>query len=63
MTGYLACLDGSIGKDAVVAAMVNNEKEKNEREEGEEGEEEEEVGDVRVFVQRTMKVEDRQKER
>ena len=24
MTGYLAGLDGSIGKDAVVAAMMNN---------------------------------------
>ena len=55
VTGYLAFLDGSMGKDAVVAAMVNNEKEKNDREE------EEEDGGVGVFVQRTMKVKDRKK--
>ena len=48
MTGYLAFFDGSIGKDAVVAAMVNKEKE-NDREE------EEEDGGVGVLIQRTMK--------
>ena len=37
VTEYLAFLDGSIGKDAVVAAMMNNKKEKEEGEEGEDG--------------------------
>ena len=55
MTGYLAFLDGSIGKDAVVAAMMNNKKNKKEEGEGEE----ECVG---VFVERTtMEIEDRKK--
>ena len=55
VTGYLALLDGSIGKDAVVAAMMNNKKDKEEEEEGEE----ECVG---VFVERTtMESEDRKK--
>ena len=54
VTGYLAFLDGSIGKGAVVAAMVNDKKEKDEGEEGEDGA-------VGVFVERTMKVEDRKK--
>lgn len=55
VTGYLAFLDGSIGKDAVVAAMMNNEKDEEEEEEGEE----ECVG---MFVERTtMEIEDRKK--
>ncbi len=56
VTGYLAFLDGSIGKDAVVAAMMNNKKNKDEGKEGEE----EAVG---VFVERTMEIEERKKER
>ena len=55
VTGYLAFLDGSIGKDAVVAAMMNNNKK--EKEEGDEGESEA----AGVFVERTMEVEDRKK--
>ena len=51
VTGYLPFLDGSIGKDAVVAAMMNNRRDK---EEEEEEEEKEEV--VGVFVERTMEV-------
>ena len=55
MTGYLALLDGSIGKDAVVAAMMNNKKDK-------EDEEEEEEECVEVFVERTtIEIEDRKK--
>ena len=54
MTGYLAFLDGSIGKDAVVAAMANNKKEKDEGDEGES----EAAG---VFVERTREVEDNKK--
>ena len=55
VTGYLAFLDGSIGKDAVVAAMVNNKKDEEEEEEGEE----EAVG---VYVERTtIEIEDRMK--
>ena len=55
MTGYLAFLDGSIGKDAVVAAMMNKQKDKGEEEEGEEE-------SVEVFVERTtMEIEDRKK--
>ena len=50
-TGYLAFLEGSIGKDAVVAAMMNNKKEKDEGESESTG----------VFVERTIEVEDRKK--
>ena len=55
MTGYLAGLDGSIGKGAVFAAMMNNKSEKEE-----EGEEKEEV--MGVFAERrTMEVKARKK--
>ena len=55
MTGYLPFLDGSIGKGAVFAAMMNNKREKEE-----EGEEKE--GVVGVFVERrTMEVKARKK--
>lgn len=53
VTGYLAFLDGSIGKDAVVAAMVNNKEEKNEGDEGED--------EGSFFVERTIEVRDRKK--
>ena len=55
--GYLACLDGSIGNDAVVVAMTNNKRNKDEDEDEEEEEEEEEDGEdgaVEVFVERTI---------
>ncbi len=55
VTGYLAFLDGSIGKDAVVAAMMNNKEDKEEEEEGEEG-------CVGVFFERTtIEIDDRKK--
>ena len=60
VTGYLAGLDGSIGKDAVVAAMMNNKEEKEEEEEEEE--EEGEEGVLGMLVERTtIEIEDRKK--
>ena len=63
MTGYLAGLDGSIGKDAVVAAMMNNKEDKEEEEEvEEEEEEEEEEGVVGMLLERTtIEIKDRNK--